>query len=334
MKKISLPIIALNTLLTMAITVLLTFTYLQCNNLRMPYGMSNNSTVFSISQNLNTAQPIPLDNDRINTITDELKDVAEQTEITIVNNNISNMGLGIFDSRRKYMTPINSAPLFDTLARNNIILRAGSYYSGQESIETLTGKKMSVVGVYDKSYLLFDKEHEFIYDFFADRTLGGTFYIETEDTAAVQKMISIFEKYNYEVTFQNEFNLGFAGTVQYLFSNVLYATTFFGFVFICFNLSLFYFSYFDNFKKRMRLHILYGARFKDLIRSYTGDFILNDFFAVILASLFYVIIFNNAELMLPLPYLSAVIVGAMIFNTFLFLLCIFCKFSLRPKNLL
>lgn len=334
MRKIWFPIVILNTLLTIAAIVLFTFTYLQCKNLHeLPYGMNGQSTVFSISENVNS-NLLPLDNARIKKIVGQIKDIAEKTNITIVNNNISNMGLGVFDSRGKYMDPSNAASLLDTLAQNSILLRTESYYDGQKSIETLSGKRMSVAGRYDENYALYDKDHEYIYNFFSDQSLGGDFYLECDDQTSIQKIITLFEENNFKVTLKNKSNLSFTETVRSLFSYTLYAATVLGFAFIIFNLGLFYFSYFENFKKRMKLHMIYGARFKSLVLSYTDYFLLNDLLAVMISFILYALIFKNSNLFLPMPYLLVAVPAAFVFNALLFLTCIFFKFSLRPKNLL
>lgn len=332
MKKAFLPIVFLEILTLVAAIVLVTYTYIQFTMSKAPYGMSSNLTVFSITQDYSSANFLPMDRERITTIISRIKKIAVNAEITIINSNISNMGLGVFDSRNKYKSPDNANFLFSDPNSNFVLLKSGSFYDGMKNFATLSGVNMTVAGTYDDSYILFSKEFEYIFNLFSDPSLDGIFYIESTDQNVVHEIINVLEQENYKISYHN-YALNFSQLILFYLSKPLYVVTLIGFLLININLCLFYVSYFNNFKKRMRIHLIYGARNKSLIASYTCMFIVYTVPLNIAICILCYVIFKNSIIFLPVPGYAAVLIGSSFLNILLFFFIFVTKLHCNTKDI-
>lgn len=330
--KNMLSVLILNAILTIAEIILITYSCLQVNNIiSLPFGINRDSASFSVTKNYSDLEP--LNEDKLHDISIELSSAIKNQKITIVNDNISGMGLGVYDSARKYKTPDGKRDLFEVLDKQNILLRKGSYFEGSDSLETLSGNKMTVAGSFDDNYVLYKNNHEYIYNLFAEDAFEGDYYIECNNKSTLQKITDILKANGFSIKTINTVKSS-SETIKTLLSNSLYTATLISFLFILLNLSLFYLSFLNSFKKRMRLHVIYGACFGDFLRSYLKRILLLNIFSVAAAILVYILIFQNSQLLMSPAIILVAALGSYVFNSAIFMLCICIKLSLRPKKLL
>lgn len=330
MKKCSVSIIILNSILMLEIIIFSSFTKYQLENFLPVYHLSKDSVHFFVESNF-------YEDEKAKQIIKKIKQIIKDKKVIIINDNISNMGLGVYDTIGRYEQDgnIDGRAIEFQQFNYEIIIRNNSYYKSNDTIEGISGKEYSIVGRYNNEYALNNEHYEYIYNYFIGSSLQGDFYMESENPNIIREIIKTISENGYEVTVYNNINIGLLNKVFIIIQNKTYFITMIGFCFIYINLILYYCSYLSmKLKKPMKIHILYGATKKGLYISYIKRHVLNSMIAIFFGSLLYFILFANTGLMLTKEVLFCSLIFHVIANCFLFTICFFTLKPLRINSLL
>lgn len=301
MKKIAFPVILFNGLFTVSIIIFLSFTKFQLANYDMPYGLGEQARSFSVTERMDS--PGPIDHDRLENLSKLIYSTIKDEKVVLICKSIDQIGLGVYDSRGKYLLPNKRTKLNTVLSKNAILVKKSSYYENSAKIKSLTGKTMETQGSYPADYVLFDPGHDYIYNFFYDPYLVGDFFIECAHTKVIENLVQVFEKNGFNVVYQSFYHFTLKQKLLNIASNASYFITCIGFICMIVNFLSFYFSLFEGYKRKMDIHIRYGATKTAIFMRYFFRNLFSIGFAVLCGAGVYIGIFRNSPFMLSSGFL-------------------------------
>lgn len=333
MSKMKKHFIIFNIFLTMVLSLCFIYTKIQIDLISKPvYELSINSKRFSIFKNgINNYSKI---ND-LNLIKG-LYNILADNKILLVSENIDNPGLGVFDPNGNY-----DFSNFDKANYNKAIVRKNSYtsriISSANTFESIGNNIFNVIGTYDEEYPLYNKDKEYIYNFFDEPSLNGYYYIDHKDQILLDqillsKIVPLLENYYYIVDFEEGFGNSPKKIIRNLFSNSIYVVTIFVLFFMYINLFLNYIRISKRLKKTMNIHLMLGGTRIKLVKHISDSFFMSIVLGSSIGGLGYYILFHRSQLKISILLLACSLITNVFISYILIGSAVFLNGNFKNKD--
>ena len=325
--------VILNIFITIVLSLCFVYTKIQIELTSKPaYGLSVNSkeiSIFSGGYKSNT------EGKDLHVISDLYK-ILSYNKILLVSENIDNPGLGVFDPNGNY-----DFSNFDKANYNKVIVKKNSYTSKITSIDntfkSIGNNIFNIIGTYDEEYPLYNKDKEYIYNFFDEPSLNGYYYIDHKNQVLLNKIllseiVPLLEKYHYIVNIEEGFGDSPKVIIRNLFSNSIYVLTIFVLFFMYINLFLNYINISKRLKKTMNIHLMLGGTRIKLIQYITKSFFMSIVFGSSIGGLLYYIIFYSSQLKISIFLLVFSFISNITISYILIVSAVFLKANYESKD--
>ncbi len=265
MRNLKIIVLLLAVVTALIVTVSVNYTSIQIDiNTNPPYSLSSHTVKYGIYESGNIEVS---DQNRMDLL-DELQRIIEENDLVFISDNVDNMGLGIYDPSEYYLEHVASPYPFGKAKSNDIMLAEESFYNRDtndtNSVESLGGQLLNVIGLYDTENPLYSLDKEYIYSYFYEPAMGGMFYISHVNPlilneAFINEIIPAYEKANYIIQTELKYDLEPKDVFLTMSRNSIYMMAMAILVFVFINLLLFYINSLNRLSKLIKIHVLFGA---------------------------------------------------------------------------
>lgn len=333
MKKEKLFICILNTIISIALTLSIVYTAIQIKvHTIPPYALSSNTLSFSVIKNMYSQQPTL---DELELIK-QIHNIMSDNNIMLIHDDINNLGLGIYDPE-DYYAKFNLVNGEYSLKYNqkNCLLNEESYkYLPINNTHLITPNQneLTISGVYDSDYPLYQVEKSYIYNFFNEPSLEGYFYIDHIDRKHLEntyydKVYPLLTQNGYIVELYMDYNNSSLDILRSLSANPTYLMSLLLVLYSFINLCLFYFNISTKIKEVIKIHIRLGGTLFYTTKIISLKLFNSILFGGLIGTLIYGLIFNNSNLKLSF----GIAIFSIILNSLLSWSLFFGVFLLRVK---
>lgn len=250
-----------------ALIVMLSFKYTSIQidaNSSPPYSLSSSTVKYKIYE----SGSIAVSDQERNNLLNELQMIIEDNDLVFISDNKDNMGLGIYDPGEFYLEYVGNKYPFGKAKSNDILLSESSFYNRDTDdaniVESLGGQLLNVIDLYDTNNPLYSLDKEYIYSYFYEPTIMGSFYISHVspliiNEVFINEIIPAYEKANYIIQTESKYNLKPKDIFSAIISNSIYMMAMVILVFVFINLLLFYINTLYRLNKLIKIHVLFGA---------------------------------------------------------------------------
>lgn len=306
---------------SVALLIFSLFTYFRTDTiLKNPLGLSENFVELQISPPFDPQ--LALDVETAHKVREEMYKIVKNKNIVMVYWDIEDVGLGLYDPINFYKSNLlKEGDMFSAVSDKDIIIKEDSYsydYNvirlGRNYIEdNAEGKRLNIVGVYDSRHPLYDKTHEYVYNYFSKaNNIFGFYYFDSNSKEEVEQVVNDIQKmlqkygYLYEVSDKAFYRDSLTNFISSILLSKIYLPVFIAFFFICVNLYFFYYIFLHNQKKVMIIHSIFGATNVKLLLRYTRDILKYLFSSSLLVTIFYKLFFASSIYDVSIKTLSIV----------------------------
>lgn len=300
------------------------FTYFRADTtLKNPLGLSENFVELQISPPFDPQ--LALDVEIAHKVKEEMYKIVKNKNIVMVYWDIEDVGLGLYDPINFYKSNLlKEGDMFSAVSVKDIIIKEDSYsydYNvkrlGRNYIEDMIeGKKLNILGVYDSRHPLYDKTHEYIYNYFSKaNNIFGFYYFDSNSKEEVNQIVSDIQKmlqkygYLYDITDKGFYRGNLKNIISSMLLSKIYLPVFIAFIFVCVNLYFFYYILLRNQKKVMIIHSIFGATNVKLLVRYTREILKYLFLSSVLVAIFYKLFFASTVYDVSIKTLSIVVLA-------------------------